>query len=758
MQIKHQFWYKQVLYGIMAAAGCWFWSQLGPTSVGLIVPLVQRALNNPAINWGWLIIPILVLVAPGAIVLLLRRQALQADGDRLTVIGCNYLQSLHWLTLVIWLGWISLSLTRESGNLLNLLLGAERSLWREGLELGLVVFPPTLAIASCYRLSYPVLVRIGNTAWTKAEFMQQVIWGQFQGFLPLALFFSGCRLLFTQQLSLAVGLLGMACMSRMLFNQLATKDSELTTQSLTIGELRDRIFALAQRAGVNLNQVYVMPSSQGRLANAFAVQGGNVVLTNNLLHSLNKREIDAVIAHELAHLQYKHPRILQTILLTIVVGTMLSISVLTNGWLGQLVVPAIVMALLWLYYACSRQFEYAADQQAARLTQDPVALIAGLVKLARLSNTPLDWGRQGLLMTHPSMQQRIEALAHRYQISPKQTEQLLASFDQQTDHYKQTNVDQQTDHYKLPESIANASLIFSTSFKQKASFRLTGLVIGSLVLPPALIAAHAAHQDYSLEMQWLLHLIGMMGAIALLLVVLNVAPLWGYAKLRQSLSRKLQQQGVPTDGIWVGLAPSAAPHLYEGNPNWDMGFLFLRSNCLYYVGEQTRFALCADQITKISLAKGIPDWWPSLWLRLDWQDEWQQSKTVRIQPYDLRPHRQLTHTVQQLKQQIEAWQTQPLLDEIALPCARLSAPNWSTITSQIPDRSMAINQFFSYLLLLIPVTLGLSILLHLPWGWQAGSWLYLVAVGVGGAGFQHLPIWLQAGKQKGKNPEEDCQK
>jgi Zn-dependent protease with chaperone function len=740
MQIKHGFYYKQAFYGFIAVATCWLGSQLGPTKADGIVALGHQILGNPAISWYWLITSVLVLVVPGAIVLLLRRQALRADIAQLTVIGSNYLQWLHWLTFIIWLGWIGLSLTTESGNLLNLMLGVERNLWREGLELGLVVLPPILTIAGCYRVSYPVLVRIGSTARTKAEFMQQVVWEQFQGFLPLILFFSGCRLFFTQQLSLAVGLLGTACISRVLLTQLARKGS-IITQSLTTGELRDRIFGLAQLAGVELNQVYVMPASQGRIVNAFAVQGGNVVLTSDLLHYLSKREIDAVIAHELAHLQYKHPRTLQAILVATVIGTMLSLSVLASWWWGRLMIPAIVMVLLWFYYACSRRFEYEADRQAAFLTQDPTALIAGLVKLARLSNIPLAWGRWGLLMSHPSMQQRIQALAHCYGINVKQIEQLLAPIERQT-HYKQT------DHYSIPAPIANASLIFSTSLKQKASLRLTWMVIASLVLPPTLIAAYAAHQNSSLETQWLLHLIGMISAIALLLMVLNVAPRWGYGKLRQSLSRSLQQQGVPEDSIWVGLAPFVAPRLFEGNPSWDMGFLFLRNDCLCYVGEQTRFALRADQITKISLAQNIPGWWPSLGLCLEWQDE-QQHGTLRLQPYDLRSYRLLNQYVQQLKQQIELGNAQPLLKEISLPFAGLSLPNWSAVTSQSPDCKMVMSQFLSYLMLLIPITLGLSILLHLPWGWQAGSWLYLMAVGVGGVSFQLLPIWLWGIRREG---------
>ncbi|MBF2049347.1 MAG: M48 family metalloprotease [Elainella sp. C42_A2020_010] len=734
MQIKHRLRSKRRWYRVGAAvlAG---WHLV---SSGLVAGLVELAAQvwGMAMAQPWLLVSVMLLVAPGAIVLLLRRHILRADNERMAGVSCRYLQGLNGLSVLIWLGWIGLSLTAESSHLLNSALGSEQNLWRASFELGLVVVPPVGAIASCYRLSYPVLVRIGQPVWTQSEWVWQVVWEQFRAFVPLVLFFGGSRFVFTQQFGLAVAWLGAACLSRILLTEWAERTSSPTPQALTSGELRDRIFALAQRAGIPLKQIYLMPSAKAQGANAFAIQGNSLLLTTDLLRYLNKREIDAIVAHELAHLQYRHPQILQAILVVVVVAIMISTSVAAIGGTSLLLTPVAGIVLLWLYYAYARRFEYAADRQAAWLTCDPTPLITGLVKLAHLSHTPLDAAQWGVLTTHPSVQQRLASLGYYYDISPNQIQQLLACLDWQTNCYA------------LPEQ---KGLLFSTSFKQKAAFWFTGWVVGSLVLPPTL-AAVIAQQHWSLTAHGLLHLAGLIGMLALLHIGLNCAPFWGYAKLKQHLRQKLQpnwqQSGIAlADGLFVGLAPAASNRLYEGVPVWDMGFLTLCGDVLCYVGEQAQFGLQANQITQISYAKSSLGWWPTTALELTWQTQGQPCRKLKLQPYDVSSRRQLTHRVQQLKQQIESWHAEFMpcpqeatpLSHVALP-----PPNWGAVTSQAVDRRMAAQQLCRYLGLLVPVTVGVSIVLHLPWGWQPGSWLYIMMAGGLGAIVQVLPLCLDS--------------
>ena len=63
----------------------------------------------------------------------------------------------------------------------------------------------------------------------------------------------------------------------------------LEPHAVSHGALRDRLFALAAKAGTTLQQLYVMPTRRSRMANAFAVQGGVVMLTDWLLENLDRR-------------------------------------------------------------------------------------------------------------------------------------------------------------------------------------------------------------------------------------------------------------------------------------------------------------------------------------------------------------------------------------------------------------------------------------------------------------------------------------
>lgn len=188
----------------------------------------------------------------------------------------------------------------------------------------------------------------------------------------------------------------------------------LIPHALTAGELRDRAFDLAAKLGVKLQQLYVVPTGKARLANAFARSGNSILLTDTLLGNLNRREVDAVLAHEMAHLKCGHPRKLS---LAWIGGLICAITLL-------MVMPGAVMTFrparyliifivpVGFTYFFSRRFEYTADREAAKLTGDAEAQITLLVKLNRLNLLPMQWGKlQGKFLTHPSTLLRARAIA-----------------------------------------------------------------------------------------------------------------------------------------------------------------------------------------------------------------------------------------------------------------------------------------------------------------------------------------------------------
>jgi Zn-dependent protease with chaperone function len=139
-------------------------------------------------------------------------------------------------------------------------------------------------------------------------------------------------------------------------------------------------------------------------ANAFALPGGQIVVTDAIVELLPDAELQAVLAHELSHGAARHSlrRGLQFSGLAVLWSWV-------TGDLGALL-TLLPVTLLELSYA--RDFEFEADAQAverlAAIGQDPKALARAL---GRLSPEGAEIGSSGYLSTHPPTVERLEALA-----------------------------------------------------------------------------------------------------------------------------------------------------------------------------------------------------------------------------------------------------------------------------------------------------------------------------------------------------------
>lgn len=199
---------------------------------------------------------------------------------------------------------------------------------------------------------------------------------------------------------------------------------------------------LATEAGLPMPRLYVTPDAQ---PNAFAT-GRNprhaaIAVTRGLLDVLDARELRAVLAHELAHVQNRD------ILLTSVAAALATgISFLANlaslfpfagssedddhpgpiAMLVTLLIAPVAAGLLQLALSRSREFE--ADRTGAGLLHDGEALASALVKIDRVARrvpmtvepaqaskylvNPLisRAGWTSLFMTHPPVEQRVARL------------------------------------------------------------------------------------------------------------------------------------------------------------------------------------------------------------------------------------------------------------------------------------------------------------------------------------------------------------
>ncbi len=154
-------------------------------------------------------------------------------------------------------------------------------------------------------------------------------------------------------------------------------------------------------AGIPTPALYIMENENG--LNAFAI-GTNktnsaVIVTNGLIETLDKSEIEAVIAHEVAHIVHQDTKLMMIVTLLIGFFTYLGYIMIrsfgggrsskrSSGKGGGIILLIGLAFLLYGYVvaplirlAVSRTREFEADAKSALLTRNPQALISALQKI-----------------------------------------------------------------------------------------------------------------------------------------------------------------------------------------------------------------------------------------------------------------------------------------------------------------------------------------------------------------------------------------
>jgi heat shock protein HtpX len=162
-------------------------------------------------------------------------------------------------------------------------------------------------------------------------------------------------------------------------------------------------------SGLPAPKVYIIPDDD---PNAFATgrdpQHSYIAITRGLLTTLERDELQGVIAHEMSHIRYYDIRLMTLVAAcvgAIVLLADLSLRGVRFGFLSGRGIRSkgknplgIVLLLLWLLTALlapiftqlmalmiSRKREYLADASAAELTRNPLALAKALQKLENAS-------------------------------------------------------------------------------------------------------------------------------------------------------------------------------------------------------------------------------------------------------------------------------------------------------------------------------------------------------------------------------------
>lgn len=192
-------------------------------------------------------------------------------------------------------------------------------------------------------------------------------------------------------------------------------------------ELHDIVDEQVYLAGMPKPKVFVMETDN---PNAFATgrskNHASIAVTTGIRRILNKQELGAVIAHELAHVGNR-----DTLIMTIVAAMAMAIGIIAMiarfsmffggfggrgrggnpaiGLVGMLVIIIVMpIVAVIIRLAISRAREYQADRTGALTSGNPLALASALEKLHEGSQAkPMDIG-----------QERVEAVSHLFIVNP----------------------------------------------------------------------------------------------------------------------------------------------------------------------------------------------------------------------------------------------------------------------------------------------------------------------------------------------------
>ena len=195
---------------------------------------------------------------------------------------------------------------------------------------------------------------------------------------------------------------------------------------------------LAKRAKLeHAPKLYYIPT---RMPNAFATghnKSAAIAVTDGILRMMNPREMNGILAHEMAHLMHRDTKVMG------LADTMARIAstasrigffmILISGFaalftdsLSRYHIIAFVILfisptlMILMQLALSRSREFNADLGAVQLTGDALGLASALQKLDRLSSRNNFWQRilqpgqrraqPAILRTHPATEERVKRL------------------------------------------------------------------------------------------------------------------------------------------------------------------------------------------------------------------------------------------------------------------------------------------------------------------------------------------------------------
>ncbi len=534
---------------------------------------------------------LLTLFGPPLVVLLLRWRA-GSFGP--TEAGAVW---VHWMLTGVWIYWDSsvaatdvaafVARLQIDSMLLTLLIGA-----------AVFTIPPLLSTASC------VAALMRTPARAADHLVFRSVAREAAALVPFGILAFGLGM-FEQDWKMSLTAWPIAYLTwRALYWRL-TRRSLGAVQEITPGDLAENIGATARRAKVRLGAIHLASTRAAHQATAHVSGSRIFTLTRGLVEHLTRRELHAVIGHQVLYLRCGHIPTRTIVYWTylVLVGP-IAASAVARAHLPQtlLLLPVVHVAYILCCVWLSRLRESRADACAVELTGDPQGLIAALARLRKIARSPIDWGgMQGSIVSHPSVRDRVLVLAKRFGVDRRRALALLDDPD-----LLSADESPEALYYSLaPKETAECHAFTSVDKGESVTWARW---IGYLPLVAITLA--------TLQLaQWVAPRPSILWLAALCVGVPVTGWLYGIVqgwldRLFLVQLRRKRKERVPAEaaaGIFAGLLPGdlVTPEAFS---LWDTGFLVLAPGSLTFYGERSRFSLSTAAVSTIQMRKGPPAW------------------------------------------------------------------------------------------------------------------------------------------------------
>ena len=339
-------------------------------------------------------LPLILLLCPIGLTMVMRWAAMHAKTWDPIVIWFTYWRLFGWVMFGSWLLWMQGSKVIDCNALARFLLNG--SSYAVLLQVAMLLVPAILVQLICSIASGAVLARVSGQKWILPVTIKHAFWHEPLNIWPLLLLLAGvASLLLYNEFVLGPICLAAAYGVRVLLLYLWFRFQDLHRYALPAGELRTRIQELAQKAGYNLREIYLLPSAEGRLSSAHMIRGRRLFVSEAMLHFLQKHETEAVLVRSFVHeRRYHYATIVALAVSALPAITRFSHLGFVAGTLPWAIRgPLLVWLTPVLLYLLWRRFEREAARETAAVTGDAESLSTAIPKLAQLNILALYWRR-----------------------------------------------------------------------------------------------------------------------------------------------------------------------------------------------------------------------------------------------------------------------------------------------------------------------------------------------------------------------------